>query len=163
MSNYLRRLADPESFRLAEEYRDQPEAVLEALRAVEDRRGSLSRAAIEGVAAALRLPAAQVYGVATFYSMLHVAEAPCDEQVARVCDGPVCWLKGASQARRRAGGPAGAGLAHRTLKLPGPMRPRPGGADRWGVGRELAGGGHRRLCQSAARRGAGDAGPRRPP
>jgi NADH:ubiquinone oxidoreductase subunit F (NADH-binding)/NADH:ubiquinone oxidoreductase subunit E len=98
MSNYLRRLADPESFQIAEAYRHQPEAVLEALRAVEARQGVLTSAAIEAVAAALRLPAAQVYGVATFYSMLHVAEEPSAARVARVCDGPVCWLKGAASA-----------------------------------------------------------------
>src|SRR4029079_12285262 len=89
MSHYLRQLSDPDSFRLAEAYRHEPEAVLEALRAVQARQGALTSAAIEAVAAALRLPPARVYGVATFYSMLHVSAEPSTGKVARVCDGPV--------------------------------------------------------------------------
>jgi hypothetical protein len=53
MSHNLRQLADPDSFRLADAYRHEPEAVLEAQRAVQARQGVLTGAAIEAVTASL--------------------------------------------------------------------------------------------------------------
>jgi NADH:ubiquinone oxidoreductase subunit F (NADH-binding)/NADH:ubiquinone oxidoreductase subunit E len=50
---------------------------------------NLNPATMVQTARALHVPAHQVYGVATFYSML----APLSQKnVVRVCDGPACWL-----------------------------------------------------------------------
>jgi NADH:ubiquinone oxidoreductase subunit F (NADH-binding) len=51
---------------------------------------------LDDVARLLELPAARVYGIASFYSMLEVTEANPSSAMSkiRVCDGPVCWLCG---------------------------------------------------------------------
>jgi NADH:ubiquinone oxidoreductase subunit F (NADH-binding)/NADH:ubiquinone oxidoreductase subunit E len=69
------------------------EAALEVLKELDaDRR--LSRESITDTARALKMPAHETYGLATFYSMLSIAER---KKVLRVCDGPVCWLQRATE------------------------------------------------------------------
>jgi NADH-quinone oxidoreductase subunit F len=72
-----------------------PSAVVEILRSLQRERGSLPRELLADVARALAIPAAQVYGVATFYSMLTTPAAP--ERTIRICDGPYCALRGAGE------------------------------------------------------------------
>jgi NADH:ubiquinone oxidoreductase subunit F (NADH-binding) len=49
---------------------------------------------LDEVARSLEIPPAKVYGIASFYSMLEVAQAAPTSTTTkiRVCDGPVCWL-----------------------------------------------------------------------
>jgi len=82
----------PEVEELVQEHGNQSESVLEILTEL-DRRGHLSTETIADTARALGIPAQQVYGMATFYSMLSLQPR---QNVLRVCDGPVCWLKRAS-------------------------------------------------------------------
>ncbi len=84
----------PEIEELAREHHHDREAALELLKDIETRHAGLSAAAITDAARALKLPAHHLYGMATFYSMLSLEER---KKVLRVCDGPVCWLKRASQ------------------------------------------------------------------
>ncbi|HEX6303732.1 MAG TPA: NADH-quinone oxidoreductase subunit NuoF [Anaerolineales bacterium] len=88
---------DPEVLKLAGQHKHDPEAVLEVLRALQDRYGWLTEEKITDVARALKIPFARAYGVASFYSMLFTEQKP--PQTIRVCDGPPCWLKGANQIR----------------------------------------------------------------
>lgn len=82
---------------LAQKHANRPEALLDILREAQEQQGWLSRETILNVAQALRIPPEKVYGVATFYSMLSLS--PRKETVIRLCDGPVCWLNGASDVR----------------------------------------------------------------
>ena len=91
------RLGDPEIDALAGAYGRDPEAILPILRALQARRGTLTPEAIAAVAAALQIPPARAYGVASFYALLHTGSAP--RPSIRLCDGPVCWLRGATQVR----------------------------------------------------------------
>jgi NADH:ubiquinone oxidoreductase subunit F (NADH-binding)/NADH:ubiquinone oxidoreductase subunit E len=84
----------PEIEELASEHHYDREATLELLKDIETRHAGLSTADIIDTARALKLPAHHVYGMATFYSMLSLEER---KKVLRVCDGPVCWLKRASE------------------------------------------------------------------
>jgi NADH:ubiquinone oxidoreductase subunit F (NADH-binding)/NADH:ubiquinone oxidoreductase subunit E len=96
-----RRPLDPEIVGLAEGHAGDPEALLPILQALQARHCGLTRAAIEDVARALRLPPERAYGVASFYSMLDVLAAPRRAPAAerfRLCDGPACWLAGAEHA-----------------------------------------------------------------
>ncbi len=86
----------PEVLELADSYGRDPKAVLEMLRELDSRHGGLTAEAITDTAHALDLPANQAYGVASFYSMLALEPR---KNVVRVCDGPVCWLKRASETR----------------------------------------------------------------
>ncbi|HEY5270271.1 MAG TPA: NADH-ubiquinone oxidoreductase-F iron-sulfur binding region domain-containing protein [Anaerolineales bacterium] len=81
---------------LVREHGGQPQAVLEMLVELQTEHGVLMREMLDDVARLLELPAARVYGIASFYSMLEVAQAAPISAVSkiRVCDGPVCWLCG---------------------------------------------------------------------
>jgi len=70
------------------------EATLEVLKDLQTQPSGLSPATVTDAARALGIPAHKAYGMATFYSMLSFEER---KNVLRVCDGPVCWLKRASQ------------------------------------------------------------------
>ncbi|RPJ29371.1 MAG: hypothetical protein EHM33_01135 [Chloroflexi bacterium] len=83
----------PEIEELARGHHYDREAALELLKDIEARHAGLSPATVIEAARALKLPAHQLYGMATFYSMLSLQER---KKVLRVCDGPVCWLKRAS-------------------------------------------------------------------
>jgi NADH:ubiquinone oxidoreductase subunit F (NADH-binding)/NADH:ubiquinone oxidoreductase subunit E len=65
------------------------EAVLEILKEL-DSQGQLNPESITDSARALGLPSHQVYGIASFYSMLSLQPR---KNVVRVCDGPVCSAK----------------------------------------------------------------------
>jgi NADH:ubiquinone oxidoreductase subunit F (NADH-binding)/NADH:ubiquinone oxidoreductase subunit E len=83
---------------IAKKHDSDPLAALEVLRDVQEQHGGLTRELISDVSRALHIPDVRAYGIATFYTMLGVKEAlPADNhpQVVRVCDGPVCWMKGA--------------------------------------------------------------------
>ena len=86
----------PQIETIVREHGGQPRALLEILTALLVEKGTLTRGMLEDVARLLNLPPAQVYGVATFYSMLDVTEDIHSSPIStiRVCDGPVCWLCG---------------------------------------------------------------------
>ncbi|HLO32162.1 MAG TPA: NADH-quinone oxidoreductase subunit NuoF [Anaerolineales bacterium] len=84
----------PEIEELANEHHHDREAALELLKEIQTHPAGLSTAAITDAARALKLPPHQLYGLATFYSMLSLQER---RTILRVCDGPVCWLKRASK------------------------------------------------------------------
>lgn len=90
--------SDPGITELASQHQNNPEALLEMLTELQEKRGKLEGSAITELARTLHSPAAALYGVASFYSMLNLKEEA--EHVMRVCDGPVCWLCGAGEARQ---------------------------------------------------------------
>lgn len=97
----------PEVVELAQQHGNQREAVLEILTEL-DQRGHLNPETITDTARALGIPANHAYGVATFYSMLSLQPR---RDVIRVCDGPACWLKRASETREAIEKAAGDGWA----------------------------------------------------
>ncbi len=88
------RAVDEDIRYLVEAHGNQPENLLDVLVSLQSIRGCLDTRAITDVARVMDLPPAQVYGVATFYSMLNVSDTPIQQASIRVCDGPVCWLCG---------------------------------------------------------------------
>jgi NADH-quinone oxidoreductase subunit F len=83
-----------------------PDAIVEIFRSIQAQNGYLTRDAIGTVAAALKIPDARAFGVASFYSML--STQPSGKNVIRVCDGPACRLKGCAQVQAALGAAAGA-------------------------------------------------------
>ncbi|HEX7621888.1 MAG TPA: NADH-ubiquinone oxidoreductase-F iron-sulfur binding region domain-containing protein [Anaerolineales bacterium] len=79
---------------IVNEHGGQSKDVLEILVALQTENGALMRETLDEVARSLEIPPAKVYGVASFYSMLEVAQAVPASTTSkiRVCDGPVCWL-----------------------------------------------------------------------
>jgi NADH:ubiquinone oxidoreductase subunit F (NADH-binding)/NADH:ubiquinone oxidoreductase subunit E len=84
---------------LAEQYANEPEAILEIFQSIQEEQGHVSRETITSVAHALGIPARSAYAVASFYSMLSLS--PQSPSILRVCDGPVCWLHGAQEIRQK--------------------------------------------------------------
>ncbi|OGO11540.1 MAG: hypothetical protein A2Y53_04170 [Chloroflexi bacterium RBG_16_47_49] len=89
---------DPEILELAGKHSNNPEALLEMLKTLQGQRGKLDPSIITDVGGAIKIPPANAYGVASFYSMLNLEEQAGN--VIRVCDGPVCWLCGAGETRQ---------------------------------------------------------------
>ncbi len=72
----------------------QRSACIAALRAAQEQNhGHLTKALMDAVAAYLKLPAIQVYEVASFYSMLETH--PCGRHHVSICTNVSCMLNGA--------------------------------------------------------------------
>src|SRR5207245_10923846 len=84
--------------------------LLPALQAVQHAHGWLSEDALTQVAAHLRVPATEVYGVATHFPELHLA--PHGRHHVRVCTGVSCAILGGRQLH--------AILTQRLSEHPGP-------------------------------------------
>ena len=69
--------------------------LLPVLHAIHGRVGWISRGALNYACKRLEVPPAEAYGVATFYDMFSLEQAP--PVVARVCDDIACQVKGASE------------------------------------------------------------------
>lgn len=78
---------------LIEAWRDQPAPLLPMLHAFHDRDGFLSEDSVRKVSEALRIPLADLWGTVTFYD--HFARFPPGKSAPRVCNGPVCMMRGA--------------------------------------------------------------------
>jgi len=94
----------PEISELVAEHGSNPEALLEVLVDLETHPIGLSPATVTDAARALKVPPHKAYGMATFYSMLSFEERV---KVMRVCDGPVCWLKRATETQSALASAAG--------------------------------------------------------
>ena len=77
---------------LVERWRNEPAPLLPLLHAFHDRDGYLSEAALRAVSEGLRIPLADLYGTVTFYH--HFSTEAGGRERPRVCDGPICKLKG---------------------------------------------------------------------
>ncbi|HEY3374935.1 MAG TPA: bidirectional hydrogenase complex protein HoxE [Candidatus Aquicultor sp.] len=79
--------------RTMRQYGYAPDAVIQVLHTVQETFGFLDIDAMNYVAASLRVPLSQVYGVATFYHFFTLK--PQGEHTCVVCTGTACYIKGA--------------------------------------------------------------------
>ena len=75
-------------------HRNAPSPLLSVLQDFHDRDGYLSEEVIRTVAKDLRIPVADLFGTVTFYH--HFARKPGGKDSPRVCNGPVCISRGAT-------------------------------------------------------------------
>ena len=73
----------------------QPDALIEVLHTAQETYGYLGREILAHVAASLKLPESQVFGVATFYHFFSLR--PRGEHSCIVCTGTACYVKGAGE------------------------------------------------------------------
>ncbi|UCQ55205.1 NADH-quinone oxidoreductase subunit NuoE [Edwardsiella tarda] len=73
-------------------YEDPRAASIEALKIVQKEHGWVPDAAIDAIAEVLSIPAADVEGVATFYSQIF--RQPVGRHIVRYCDSVVCHITG---------------------------------------------------------------------
>ena len=86
-------MPQPTNDELLARWRDEPAPLLPLLHAFHQRDGYLSEDALRAVARGLRIPIADLFGTVTFYHHFSRDEAGLDRP--RVCDGPVCSMRGA--------------------------------------------------------------------
>jgi bidirectional [NiFe] hydrogenase diaphorase subunit len=72
---------------------NRPDAVIEALHAVQETFGSIDEAALKHVSETLSVPPSTVFGVATFYHYFRLR--PQGEHTCVVCTGTACYIDGA--------------------------------------------------------------------
>jgi len=71
-----------------------PESLIPLLQQVQEAQGYVPRAAMTRLAAALGMPVARVYGVATFYNQFRFT-AP-GEHIIEICRGTACHVRGSA-------------------------------------------------------------------
>ena len=76
-------------------WQNEPAPLLPLLHAFHDRDGYLSEESLRAIAKGLKAPLADLYGTVTFYH--HLAQEPPGQQAPRVCQGPVCCLRGSDK------------------------------------------------------------------
>lgn len=79
---------------LIENYRGKKGAMIPLLQEVQNLEGYLSRNTMQYLADSLNLPAAEIFGVATFYSMFRLK--PMGRHIIRICKGTACHVSGAN-------------------------------------------------------------------
>lgn len=85
--------------RAMKRFQYQPDALIEVLHTAQEAYGYLSKELLAHVAAKLRLPESQVFGVATFYHFFTLR--PKGEHSCIVCTGTACYVKGAAEIVNR--------------------------------------------------------------
>ena len=74
---------------------NQRNALIETLHSLQQAFGYLDKPGLTYVAASLKIPLSQVYGVATFYN--HFTMKPQGKHACVVCTGTACYIKGAPE------------------------------------------------------------------
>ena len=72
--------------------KDTPGSIITALRLCQDTVGYLPTELIDHIADGMNLPASEVYGVATFYSLFSLE--PKGKHIIKACTGTACYVKG---------------------------------------------------------------------
>lgn len=81
--------------RIIERHEKKPGKLIPVLQEVQEIYGYLPEEVLTFVATSLDLPAARVYGVATFYA--HFTLEPKGKYVFRLCDGTACHVRGSQE------------------------------------------------------------------
>ncbi len=77
-----------------ERYRQKSGALIPLLQEIQQLEGYLSQDTMRYIAEQMSIPAAEIFGVATFYSMFRLK--PQGKHVIRVCKGTACHVSGAN-------------------------------------------------------------------
>ncbi len=85
----------PTDEELIARWRAEPAPLLPLLHAFYERDQVLSESAMRAISHGLRIPLADLYGTVTFYHFFR--QEPPGKSAPRVCDGPVCRLRGSAQ------------------------------------------------------------------
>jgi NADH:ubiquinone oxidoreductase subunit E len=80
---------------IIDRYSDIPGGIIQAYHAVQDCYGYIPEDAVAAAAKAFKVPKAEAYGVATFYSYLKVGKR--GRNVIRICESAPCHIAGAEE------------------------------------------------------------------
>ena len=93
-------------------YEDPRAATIGALKIVQKRCGWVPDAAIPAIGSLLGIPASDVEGVATFYSLIY--RRPVGRYVIKVCDSVACFLTGYEEVKKEVCKHLGVGFGETT-------------------------------------------------
>ena len=79
-------------------YRGKKGILIPMLQEVQDLEGYLSQSTMRYIAQAMNIPAAEIYGVATFYSMFRLKQQ--GKHIIRVCKGTACHVSDADSIKQ---------------------------------------------------------------
>ncbi len=85
---------------------------IDALKIVQKYHGWVSDESLQALADYLDMSAAELDGIATFYSLIY--RHPVGEKVISLCDSVTCWIKGYKQLQQHISGRLGVGLGETT-------------------------------------------------
>lgn len=91
--------ADPATA-ICERHGNKPDALLEILHDLQHQVGHVPETSLTGIAKALNLSRAEVYGVATFYHDFHLK--PVGKHVIKICRAEACQAMGARELQAMA-------------------------------------------------------------
>lgn len=80
---------------IAAEFASEPGSLIPALHTVQEEYGYLPKDVLAKVASSMSIPAAEVYGVVTFFS--HFRLKPIGRHLIKVCHGTACHVGGAER------------------------------------------------------------------
>lgn len=80
---------------IIDRYRDIPGGIIQAYHALQDCYGYIPEDAVAAAAKAFKVPKAEAYGVATFYSYLKVGKR--GRNIIRICESAPCHIAGADE------------------------------------------------------------------
>ncbi len=95
----------PSDHDLIARWKNEPAPLLPLLHACHERDGYLSEDALRAIAEGLRIPIADLFGTVTFYH--HFSREPDGLHRPRICEGPICALRGADALAEEVGGCSG--------------------------------------------------------
>ena len=86
-------ISDEKLTKLKEKYKEQKGFLIPLLQDVQNEEGYLSKETIIKISKSFNIKTAEVYGVATFYSIFRLN--PVGEHIIKVCKGTACHVSGA--------------------------------------------------------------------
>lgn len=87
-------------------------AAIDALKIVQSHRGWVSDESIKAIAEHLQMPAAELDGIATFYSLIF--RKPVGKKVILLCNSISCWITGCDRLQQKITDQLGIGLGETT-------------------------------------------------
>jgi NADH-quinone oxidoreductase subunit E len=87
-------------------------AAIDALKIVQAHRGWISDESLKAIAAHLDMSAAELDGIATFYTLIF--RRPVGEKVILLCNSVTCWIKGCDSLQEKITEHLGIGLGETT-------------------------------------------------
>ena len=88
----------PELDKILAKYQDKKGALIPLLQEVQEEKGYLSRETMQYLADKMKIPPAEIFGVATFYSMFRLK--PQGKHLIRVCKGTACHVSDADGIKK---------------------------------------------------------------
>jgi len=88
----------PELDKILAKYQDKKGALIPLLQEVQKEKGYLSRETMQYLADKMKIPPAEIFGVATFYSMFRLK--PQGKHLIRVCKGTACHVSDAGGIKK---------------------------------------------------------------